>query len=228
MNNRPDDVTPTATLPTPVPRRPGPTLFRALERLSVYVPILLMALMALTSYWLLRATPQTPVAVAKAPPEHVPTDVMRRFSVRTYGPGGALRSEVFGQEARLYPDDGSMEIDQSRIRSISPQGVATTALAKHAWTNAANDEFVLKGDAVVVREAATLPSGEKLERLEFQGQHLHVYQATRRIVSDQPVVLIKGGNRITANRLDYTERDGSGEALLSGRVRAMLPGRKGP
>lgn len=216
-----------ATLPMPVPRPKGQVLLRTLERLSVYVPVLLMGLLALASYWLLRSTPETPAPVAKAAPQHIPTDVMRRFAVRTYGAGGALKTEVFGQEARLYPDDGSMEIDQSRIRSTDPQGVVTTALARHAWINSAHDEFVLKDDAVVVREATALPTGEKLERLEFQGQHLHVYSATRRVVSEQPVVLIRGGNRITANQMDYTEHGRERVALLTGRVRAMLVGRKG-
>ncbi len=214
-------------LPLPVPRRRSHVLLHTVERLSVYVPVLLMGLLALASYWLLRSTPEAPTPMAKAAPQHIPTDVMRRFAVRTYGPGGALQSEVFGQEARLYPDDGSMEIDQSRIRRINPQGVVTTALARHAWINSAHDEFVLKGDAVVVREATALPTGEKLERLEFQGQHLHVYSAPRRVVSEQPVLLIRGGNRITANQMDYTEHGHERVAVLAGRVRAMLVGRQG-
>lgn len=216
-----------AALPLPVPRRRRHVLLHTVERLSVYVPVLLMGLLALASYWLLRSTPDTPVPAAKAAPVHIPTDVMRRFAVRTYGPGGALKSEVFGQEARLYPDDGSMEIDRSRIRSINPQGVVITALSQHAWTNSAHDEFVLTGDAVVVRDAITLSTGEKLERLEFQGQHLHVYSVTRRVVSEQPVVLIRGSNRITANQMDYTEHGRERVAVLTGRVRALLVGRKG-
>lgn len=215
-----------AILPLPVPRKRAHVLRRTLERLSVYVPVLLMGLVALASYWLLRSTPMAPASVAKAAPQHVPTDVMRRFAVRTYGPGGALKSEVFGQEARLYPDDGTMEIDHSRIRGISPQGVVTNSRAARTWTNAAHDEFVLQGDAVVVREATVLPSGEKLERLEFQGQHLHVFSAQRRVVSEQPVLLIRGGNRIAANQMDYTEHGRERVAVLSGRVRAVLAARQ--
>lgn len=217
----------TALLPVPAPRPAGRAVWRTLERLTVYVPVLLMALLALTSYWLLRATPVIPVPVAKAPPQHIPTDVMRRFSVRTYGPGGVLKSEVFGQEARLYPDDGSMEIDDSRIRSIDAQGVVLNSVARRVWSNAAQNEFVLKGDAVVVREAAVLSNGEKRERLEFQGQHLHVFSATRHIVSDQPVVLIRGLHRISANQMDYTEQGQERVAVFTGRVRATLAGRQG-
>lgn len=210
-----------------VMRARGRALWRKLEQLTVYVPVVLMALLALASYWLLRSTPEVPVPVAKAPPQHVPTDVMRGFSVRTYGPGGVLKSEVFGREARLYPDDGSMEIDDSRIRNISPQGVVTTSVAQRVWVNSAHDEFVLTGNAVVVREAAALPSGEKLERLEFQGPHLHVHSTTRRVRSDQPVLLIRGDSRMTANQMTYTEDDHNRVAVLTGRVRATLVGRPG-
>ncbi|HRK38077.1 MAG TPA: LPS export ABC transporter periplasmic protein LptC [Burkholderiaceae bacterium] len=202
----------------------GRALWRRLEQLTVYVPVVLMALLALASYWLLRSTPQVPVPVAKAPPQHIPTDVMRGFSVRTYGPGGVLKSEVFGREARLYPDDGSMEIDDSRLRNISPQGVVTTSVARRVWANSAQDEFVLTGNAVVVREAARLPDGENLQRLEFRGEHLHVYSTTRQVTSDQPVLLIRGDSRMTANQLTYTEDGPNRVAVLTGRVRATLVG----
>lgn len=223
----------TVALPVTPPRQgmaplrlAGRALWRVLERLSVYVPLVLMALLALATYWLLKSTPEAPVPVAKQAPQHIPTDVMRRFSVRTYGAGGVLSTEVFGEEARLYPDDGSMEIDQSRIRSISPLGVVTTSTAQRVWANASKDEFVLKGNAVVVREAAVLPGGQRLERLEFQGQHLHVFSATRRVVAEQPVVLIRGDSRMTANQMDYAETDDSRVAVLTGRVRATLVGHR--
>lgn len=201
-------------------------LRRGAERLSIYMPVLLMAMLALGSYWLLRATPAPPAPVVERAEVHEPTDVMRRFSVRTYGPGGALQTEVFGVEGRRYPDDGSTEIDQARVRSFSPEGVLTTAVARKVWTNAANDEYVLQGDAVVVRAATTLPSGQKLERLEFRGEHLRVLAKEDRVLSDSPVLLIRGASQITANQLDWTDRDRV--AQLTGRVRATLVGRMRP
>ncbi len=198
----------------------------ALERLSIYVPMLLMAVLALGSYWLLRATPPVPPAPADRPEVHEPSDTMRRFAVRTYGADGALRSEVFGQEARHFPDDGSMEIDQARLRSLSPEGVVTTARAQRLWTNAAQDQFVLSGDAVIVREPALLSTGQALERLQFQGEHLHLFVEQRRVVSQRPVVLVRGSSRITADRMVYTDQDRV--AQLEGRVKALLATRRAP
>lgn len=197
----------------------------AVERLSIYMPAALMAMLALGSYWLLRSTPPAPEPVAERPLLHDPSDVMRRFSVRTHGPDGRLTTEVQGQEARRFADDGSMEVDEARIRSFSPEGVLTTAQARRVWTNAAHDEYRLQGDAVVVRHEAVLPGGQVQERMEFQGEQLQVFTPDERVVSDAPVLLIRGRNRITANALDWTGRDRV--ANLRGRVRATLPGKPG-
>jgi lipopolysaccharide export system protein LptC len=196
----------------------------AFERLSLYLPVMLMGLLALASYWLLRATPSVPTPRPDRAEVHQPHHVMRQFAVRTHGPGGALKTEVLGREARLFPDDGSMELDTPRVRSFSPDGVRTTLLADHGWTNKANDEFVLRGNARVVREPVA--TGQRTGRLEFQGQHLRVLTAQHRVLSDEPVVLVRGANRITANRLDYN--DDQRVAVLTGRVRAQLVARPQP
>lgn len=122
----------------------------AVERLSIYMPAALMAMLALGSYWLLRSTPPAPEPVAERPLLHDPSDVMRRFSVRTHGLDGQLKSELLGQEARRFEDNGSMEVDQPRMRWFSPQGVLTTAQADLARTNADRDDYLLRGHADVV------------------------------------------------------------------------------
>ena len=192
----------------------------AFERLSLYLPVVLMGLLALASYWLLRATPGIPTPGPERTEVHQPNHVMQDFAVRTHGPGGMLKTEVLGREARLFPDDGSMEMDGFRARSFNPNGVLTTMVADHAWTNKANDEFVLRGNARVVRLPASGANGQSAGLLEFQGPHLRVFTAEHRVLSDEPVVLLRGANRITANRLDYN--DDQRVAVLTGRVRAQL------
>jgi len=198
----------------------------AFERLSLYLPVVLMGLLALASYWLLRATPGIPTPGPERTEVHQPNHVMQEFAVRTHGPGGMLKTEVLGREARLFPDDGSMEVDTPRVRSFSPDGVLTTLAADQGWTNKANDEFVLRGNARVVRLPVGAPAGQMAGRLEFQGHHLRVLSGPRRVLSDEPVVLLRGANRITANRLDYN--DDQRVAVLTGRVRAQLVARPQP
>ena len=191
----------------------------AWDRLSIYLPVVLMGLLALGSYWLLRATPEMELPQVERPQQHEPDYFMRGFAVRSFEPDGRLRSEVRGAEARHYPDTDSTDIDQARIRTQPPGSPLTTAVADRVTTNADQTEFVLRGNAVVVREAA----GANRPRLEFQGEHLRVLSEERRIVSEQPVRLLRGRDQMQANTLDF--REATGVAVLQGRVQATLQAR---
>jgi lipopolysaccharide export system protein LptC len=204
----------------PPARRPGWRTHRIMDQVSIYLPILLMGLMAMASYWLLRITPSTPDAAPERAVTHEPDYVMRRFSIKTFHPNGELRSEIFGSEARHHPDTDTTEIDQARIRSIDERGLLTTATARLVISNGAQTEFVLEGDAVVVREGGRTPDGAAIPRMEFQGERLRVYTQPQRLVSDQPVTLLRGNDRLRADSLDY--QGDEGVALFKGRVKGLL------
>ena len=46
---------------------------------------------------------------------------MRNFVVKNFLPNGELRSELFGKEGRHFPDTDTFEVDQVRVRSVSPE-----------------------------------------------------------------------------------------------------------
>ncbi|MBT9466740.1 LPS export ABC transporter periplasmic protein LptC [Hydrogenophaga sp.] len=193
---------------------------KLLDRISIYLPVLLMGLLALASYWLLRATPTPEEPQAARPVSSEPDYFMRGFSVKAFDLAGALKSEVVGDEARHHPDDDRIEIDNARIRNIGPEGRPTVASAKLVTTNADNSQFILEGNAVVVREAAVGANGAVLPRLEFQGEYLKVFIDPERVVSDKPVVLLRGTDRLVADTLDY--RGDAGVADFKGRVKVQL------
>ena len=208
--------------PPPEPRRAAPWW----DRLSIYLPVMLMGLLALASYWLLRATPEAPEAAVDGPVSSDPDYFMRDFSVKSFDPAGQLRAEVVGTEARHYPDDDRVEIDQARIRNLGETGAVMTAVAQRVTTNADNTVFVLEHDAVVVREGGRNDKGEALPRLEFRGDFLRVeLEPVERVSSHLPVELLRDGDRITAQTLDY--RGDSRVADFQGRVRVQLNPRTG-
>ena len=84
---------------------------RTWDRLSVYLPLVLMGLMAMTTYWLVRNTPAIGDAELEAAPRHVPDYFMREFSVKVFGDDGKLKSEMVGVEGRHFPDTDTLEID---------------------------------------------------------------------------------------------------------------------
>jgi lipopolysaccharide export system protein LptC len=198
-------------------RRPAERLW---DQATIYLPVLLMGLLALASYWLLRATPDALAPAVERPVTHEPDYFMRRFSVKLFDATGQLTHEVFGAEARHRPDTDEIEIDQARIRSIQQGGLLTTATARQVTTNGQQTEFLLQGDAVVIREGGRTPEGTVVPRVEFRGEELRVITEPQRVLSSQPVTLVRGNNRLNADTLDYQGEDGV--AVFQGRVRARL------
>ena len=192
----------------------------AWDKLALYLPVILMGVFALGTYWLVRSTP----ALLSPPPaalvQHDPDYFMRGFSVKTFDASGRLKSEVFGTEARHYPDTDTLEIDGVRVRSFDEAGRLTTATARRALTNGDASEVQLFGNALVVRESQRDEAGRLQPRLEFRGEFLHAFMETERIKSDKPVDLRRGEDRFTADAMDF---DNLSQVMqLTGRVKGTL------
>lgn len=192
----------------------------AWERLSLYLPVILMGVLALGTYWLVRSTPLLLLPEQEAPARHDPDYFMRKFSVKTFDGAGRLKSEVLGTGARHFPDTDTLEIDLVRIRSFNEEGRLTTATAKRALTNADASEVQLFGDARVVREPVIDKAGQPLPRMEFRGEFLHAFMETERVKSHKPVELIRGRDHFTADTMDFDNLDRVME--LKGRVKGTL------
>jgi lipopolysaccharide export system protein LptC len=204
-------------------RAPMPSTWKLLragwERLSVYLPIILMGLMALGTYWLARNTPGLATADAQRPLSHEPDYFMRGFSVKTFDANGRLKSEVHGIEARHYPDNETLEIDQPRFRAFNARGELTVATARRALSNADGSEVQLFGDAVVTREARN-GQGAPRPPMEFRGEFIHAFLETERVKSHKPVQLKRGTDWFTADSLEYDNLEQVLE--LRGRVKGVL------
>jgi lipopolysaccharide export system protein LptC len=195
-------------------------LRRASERLSLYLPVMLMGVLAFGTYWLVRSTPQLLPPGQAAPARHEPDYFMRKFSVRTFDGAGRLKSEVLGAAARHFPDSDTLEIDQVRIRSFSAEGRLTTATAQHALTNSDASEVQLFGDARVVREPLQDKAGQTQPQVEFRGEFLHAFMNTERVKSHKPVQLTRGNDHFTADAMDFDNLDRVMQ--LTGRVKGTL------
>lgn len=197
-------------------------VYVAWERLSLYLPVILMGVLALGTYWLVRNTPLDSPATPEAPVSRDPDYVMRKFSVRTFDQAGKLKSEVLGDQARHFPDRNVMEIEGARLRSFDASGLLTTASAQRALAQGDGSMVQLWGDARVVQEA----QAGRL-RMAFQGEQLQADTNTHTVRATSPVVLSRGNDRFTADSLEFDSRERV--LVLNGRVRAVLmpnPGRR--
>ncbi|MDT0136647.1 LPS export ABC transporter periplasmic protein LptC [Acidovorax sp. PRC11] len=193
---------------------------QAWERISLYLPVVLMGLMALSTWWLVRNAPKPLRPAQVVAPTHEPDYFMRGFSVKSFDANGRLQSEIRGDVARHYPDTDTLEIDKAHMRSMAPDGRVTVATANRALTNSDGSEVQLFGNAVVTREPLKRPGREPLPRLQFKGEFLHAWLNSERVSSNQPVTLTRGNDQFTADSMDYDNLDQIMQ--MRGRVRGSL------
>jgi lipopolysaccharide export system protein LptC len=190
------------------------------DRLSIYLPIVVMGLMALGTYWLVQNSPTVDAPVVERPKRYEPDYFMKEFSVTTFVDAGRLKSEVFGVSARHFPDSDLLEIDRIRIRSFDEQGRLTTATANRALTNSDASVVELFGNALLVREAQSDKAGNPVPRIEFRGEYLHANTETERVKSDKPVQLRRGNDVFVGDSMDYDNL--SQVMVMQGRVRGLI------
>ncbi|MHB8948854.1 MAG: LPS export ABC transporter periplasmic protein LptC [Rhodoferax sp.] len=190
------------------------------DRMTLYLPIILMGLFALGTYWLVRSTPLLLLHGQEAQVRNGPDYFMRNFSIKSFDGAGRLKTEVLGTDARHFPDSDTLEIDLVRIRSFGDAGGLTTATARRAVTNADATEVKLIGDAHVVREPTADKVAQAQPRMEFRSEFLHAFMETERFLSDRPVELLRGSDRFTADSMEFDSRKRTMD--LKGRVKGVL------
>ena len=206
--------------------KPWRRALRTWDQVSIYLPVVLMGALALGTYWLVRNSPVFSNPEAAKATQHEVDYFMRKFTIKSFGETGQLKSEIYGVEGRHYPDSDTLEIDQPRILSISDAGRPVTSTGDRALTNGDGSEVQLMGNARVIREAVAGSDGKVLPRMEFQGEFLHAFVNEERVKSHLPVVLIRGTDQFTGDTFAYDNMTGIAE--LKGRVKGQLvPGVSG-
>jgi lipopolysaccharide export system protein LptC len=178
-------------------RRAMPWHLRLRETLSAYLPILLMAALALATWWLVKNSPKPPGEVAPRAVSAEPDYTMSGFALERFAPDGRLMLRIEGAQMRHYPATDRIEIDGAQIQAWSPAGRLTRASAARAVGTGDGSELQLLGGAEVVGEdAAGVPL---LMRSEF----LHAFFIDERVESDRPVLVRHGATELRAAGLLY-------------------------
>ncbi len=191
-----DDVDLSFAGPEPVAAAPWP--MRLLDLVSAYLPLIMMAALALGTWWLVRNAPGVEAPREAVAPRHEADYVMTNFIVQRFASDGSLRTQIEGDRLRHYPDDDTIEIEDPRIRAIGSDGVVTLASARKALANGDGSEVQLIGDAQVTR-----PAHDGEEEIEFRGQFLQAFRNVERIRSHLPVVVTQGQSVVRAGGMEY-------------------------
>jgi len=188
--------------------------------LLLYLPAMLMAVLALGSYWLVRTTPPLESAPVPTLRTHTPDYLMYGFSIQSFDTVGRLRSIVKGTQARHYPDTQWTEIDAIHIRSFDTKGRITNASALRGLSNEDGSEVQLLGNALVVRDADLTTKPDPTPRMQYKGEFLHAFMDTEIVKSHLPVEIERGNDHFAGNTMDF---DNVAQTLkLEGRVRGTI------
>jgi lipopolysaccharide export system protein LptC len=198
----------------PTARVPRAWHHRLREALSGYLPLLLMAVLALATWWLVKNSPRPPSPVATALPTTEPDAVMTGFTMERFSASGAMKLRIQGAELRHFPDNDRIEIDQARIVAYTPDGRVTHARAARVQGLADGSELLLSDGAEV------LSSDRSGAPLIMRSASLQAYLLLDRLVAPQPVLVQYGAAELRANSMSYDHATGKLE--LRGPTKAVL------
>jgi lipopolysaccharide export system protein LptC len=206
--------------PAGVPRQRMPWYLRLREVVSAYLPVLLMALLALASWWLVKNSPRAPAAAEERLIRSDPDYTLSQFAVERFDAQGRLKLRIEGARLKHFPASDRFEVDDAVIRAISAEGRVMLAQARRALGSGDGSELQLLGDAQVISNDAG--GAAVVMRSDF----LHLFVVAERVTSHLPVFVSQGANEMNAAGLDYDH--GARRLELKGPMRAQLPARGVP
>ena len=190
-------------------------LHRLIDRLTLSLPLIVMGLLALGSWWLVRSMPQLLESSANKPVRKEPDYRLENFTLKSFDASGRMTREVGGAQARHYPDVDELHIDQARFFAQSETGAQLHAQAQRGVATGDGTRVTLTGQARATREADA-----QSPRITLEGQQLVAMLKEDRLLSTDPVKITRGEDVFTANTLNFNSQ--SGEYQLAGRVRGTL------
>ncbi len=190
-------------------------LRRALDRATLYLPLGVMALLAMGSWWLVRSMPELWRAPLAPTARTAPDYHFARFTTETFDAQGQRTHRLSGDEARHYPDSDELHIDRVRLASRNAAGQELLAEAQRGIVTGDGERVTLIEQVVLVR-----PALGQAPRLELRGEQVVALQKEQRLLSERPVQLLRGTDRFSAQTMDVNLQ--SGQHRLSGRVRGEL------
>lgn len=196
------------------PAEPWPA--RIVQGFARWLPILLMAALALFTFWLVRQTGPVAVEKPQAAPTHAPDYEMKGFAIQQHGVAGTAPSVIEGDQVRHYPDTDTFDIDGVRLRWIDLEGRVTRVTARRATLDPARNEVVLLEQGHLNRPVQ--PGVD--QGLELWGDHLVFDTRAQTLRSERRVVVRYGEHQFEGGGAWYDHR--AGELELHGGVHGKV------
>ena len=190
-------------------------LRRTLDRLTIYLPLILFGLLALGSWWLVRSMPELLPPSTDKLLRVEPDYRLEKFNVKSFDISGRLTREVSGQSATHFPAKQELHIQNIWIFAENDMGTRLQAQARQGVSKETEQQVDLSGDVLAVRAA-----DRQGPRMTLKGEAITALMDQERLVSSVPVEIVRGGDVFTAETMNFDTRHGLYE--LQGRVKSVL------
>lgn len=176
-------------------------------------PVLLMATLALLTFWLrITVREQAPAAPVH---RHDPDYIVNGVTITRYDAQGIVDSTLTAAKLTHYADDDSNQFLDPRLVQTKPGQPRTTVTAKRGTTIEGSSEVFLYGDVHLQRAAtARRPAASLVTNF------LHVARNGTLFLTDREVTITQGGRSLSGRGMLYN--NATGELLLRHNVRGRF------
>jgi lipopolysaccharide export system protein LptC len=167
------------------------------DRITAIIAILLLALLAGTTYWYSQSTRIN--ALANPVSREGPDVVVDGAALTQFDAEGRATNKLMGERVTHFPSDDRVEVARPRLISLRADQPQIDAKANHARVEEGGARVVLSGDVTLIRAAGK--DGEPPMRMSTE--KLVALPDSEQFSTDAPVEIERGGSRINAVGMDY-------------------------
>jgi lipopolysaccharide export system protein LptC len=171
-----------------------PILARVLSRVSSWFPVLLLAGLAMLTYWLDAQVQRGGRAPASGPK---PADYyLEDFAATRFGKDGSVIQKLAAKKLTHYPEGVATDVIAPELVNTQPGAAPLRVRANTGSLSPDNEHIYLQGDVVGVRDA--MPGRSKLT---IRTQYLHVTPRNEQAETDKRVTITDDNGTHTGGSL---------------------------
>lgn len=182
------------------------------------LPLLLMAVVAGSTFWLVQINSPHEEGRARSAKKHEPDYYMDRFSATELAADGSTKLRFTGDKMIHFDDDQTYEVKRPAMRAYQPDRPPVTTHADLGRMNAEGSVIDLYGNASILRQQG--PDPAKDPRMTAASQYFQLLVNDDIVKTDKAVQLTRGPSVMTANGLIFNNV--TREVQLLGNVRGTI------
>lgn len=199
---------------------------RVIAPLLRFLPILLMGLLTLGTYWMVQVT--SPDALDAQPKRHVPAYIMDQIVVTTLGPQGGTLYRIVGDKLTNYEDDSSSEIDFPIARRFNPGKPPTTVRSDKGYLDGDLTVLDLVGNATLLRPPQVATANQAGSARMFMSSSKFTVLMNEDIVKTNRPVTLEQGLSIMNSQDGAIFDNVSQKLIMTGQVKGRIESEKKP